>query len=496
MTMSRANPNALASGAAIRGYTVHNILGQGGFGITYLAHDMNLRHLVAIKEYLPTDLAGRNASGEIVPLTNDHREEFAWGLQRFISEAQILSKFKHPNIVSVMSVFEMHGTAYMVMRYEEGSSLAEILKGGATLDENWLKKMILPILDGLKIVHAAGFIHRDIKPGNIYIRNDQSPVLLDFGSARQTGGVATRTLTTLVSPGYAPFEQYYARSNKQGPWTDIYALGATLYRATIGSVPCDAIARSEALLSGTEDLYKPAIHAAAKRFSIEFLSAIDRALSFREDERPRDLAGWTRELEGDLFVFESIGIRTKIDGVHKPTVAADPRTQRPAPARTELRMARVLPAAIPIAVAVGFAAWVTAYQPPDYIVNEAPFAAIVAANPVSAARPVALVGTEVDRLTREAWDDLGEGRFVGSGNDNALARLRRVLEIDPDNNKARSAMGALHTYFLRLAQRAVDEGNGSRAVAHARHAAMTATTDDETAAARRLLFSLRRIAQR
>lgn len=202
-----------------------------------------------------------------------------------------------------------------------------MLERGATLDENWLKKMILPILDGLSAVHAAGFIHRDIKPGNIYIRDDHSPVLLDFGSARRTEGAATRTLTTLVSPGYAPFEQYYARSNKQGPWTDIYALGATLYRATVGSVPVDAIARSEALLSDKEDPYVRATQVAADRYSVEFLSAIDRALSFHENKRPRDLTSWALEIEGDLFVIGKTVIPDRIDESARPL--ATPPQKRP-----------------------------------------------------------------------------------------------------------------------------------------------------------------------
>jgi serine/threonine protein kinase len=494
MTMSRANPNALPGGSTIDRYTVHNILGQGGFGITYLAHDKDRRQLVAIKEYLPTDLAVRNADGKVVPLTDDHREDFVWGLTRFIAEARILSKFEHPNVVSVLGVYETNGTAYMTMRYEEGASLAKILERGATLDENWLKKMVLPIIDGLSDVHGAGFIHRDIKPGNIYVREDQSPVLLDFGSARRTDGVATRTLTTLVSPGYAPFEQYYARSDKQGPWTDIYALGATLYRATVGSVPCDAIARSNALLSRDDDPYKRATDEAAERYGVEFLAAIDHALSFHEEERPQDLATWARELKGELFVIGSTMVpQTSGRNTVTGTVAD---IQPPEPSRNDRHGTRIRKAAIPIAVAAILTVWFTAYLLPVWNVNEMRSPIPGEAKTITTAPSLDRADVEVDRLMREAWRDFGEARFVGPGKDNAAARLRRVLEIDPENEKARNGLGLLHAYFLSRARRAADEGELRRAAAHASRAEATSTTAEERAAARQLIVGLRNLAGR
>ena len=153
------------------------------------------------------------------------------GLTRFISEAQTLARFEHPNIVRVLSVFEGNITGYMIMPYEQGQTLKHILSTERTLEETALLKIMIPILGGLEQVHSAHFIHRDIKPDNIFIRHDGNPVLLDFGSARQALGEEIKTLTSLVSPGYAPFEQYYSKSDEQGPWTDIYGLGATLYRA-------------------------------------------------------------------------------------------------------------------------------------------------------------------------------------------------------------------------------------------------------------------------
>ena len=162
------------------------------------------------------------------PVSEGLTDQYQWGLDRFIFEAQTLSNFKHPNIVSILSVSEDNNTAYMVMEYEEGVSLKEKLGRRKKLEENELVKTILPILDGLEMVHKSGFIHRDIKPGNIYIRKDGSPVLLDFGSARHALGEKTKTLTSLFTSGYAPFEQYFSKSDEQGEWTDIYGLGATL----------------------------------------------------------------------------------------------------------------------------------------------------------------------------------------------------------------------------------------------------------------------------
>jgi Serine/threonine protein kinase len=214
--------NSLKPGHKLHWYRIEKILGQGGFGITYLAHDFNLDRQVAIKEYLPIELAVREGDFSIHPVSEDHGEKFRWGRDRFITEARTLAKFKHPNIVHVLNVFEANNTAYMVMEYEQGESLQDILSRRKTLEEAELINILIPVLGGLQKVHEAGFIHRDIKPANIFIRMDGSPVLLDFGSARQALGIATQTLTSLVSPGYAPYEQYYSKSDQQGPWTDIY----------------------------------------------------------------------------------------------------------------------------------------------------------------------------------------------------------------------------------------------------------------------------------
>jgi serine/threonine protein kinase len=287
--------DALPAQYQLHWYVLERVLGQGGFGITYLARDTNLDQPVAIKEYLPVDVATRRPDASVRSRTEDQTERYRWGLDRFIREARTLARFDHPNIVRVHSVFEINNTAYMVMRFEEGENLASLLEHRRTLPEEELLRVVLPILDGLALVHDAGFIHRDIKPDNIHIRDDGAPVLLDFGSARLAHG-HRRTVTILVAPGYAPFEQYHSSGEKQGPWTDIYSLGATCYRALTGIEPMDAISRSRGVLYSTGDPMVPAATIGATRYSAGFLKAVDHALSFAEQDRPQSISAWRQEL--------------------------------------------------------------------------------------------------------------------------------------------------------------------------------------------------------
>jgi serine/threonine protein kinase len=287
--------NSLKPGYKLHWYKIKSILGQGAFGITYLAHDLNLDRDVAIKEYLPLDMAVREGDYSIHPVTNEHGDEFKWGLDRFISEARTLAKFDHGNIVRVYSVFEENNTGYMVMRYEEGQNLKEKIQKDGTISESEIIDIIMPILNGLEIIHKHGFIHRDIKPDNIYIRDDGSPVLIDFGSARHALGEKTKTLTSVVTPGYAPIEQYYSKSDEQGPWTDIYALGATVYRAITGVGLLDAIDRSKGILEVSRDSYVSTFEICEGKYSPEFLKAIDHSLQFHRKSRPQTIQEWRHE---------------------------------------------------------------------------------------------------------------------------------------------------------------------------------------------------------
>lgn len=282
---------SLLEGEMLSWYRIERILGQGGFGVIYLATDTNLDHLVAIKEYRLLAAQSGTELTETYTEELDEREEL--GLQRFISEARNLVRFKHPNIVRVMSVFEANDTAYMVMEFEEGVDLREHFKESANLGEEALKSILEPVSKGLIEVHNHGFIHRDIKPANILVRKNGTPVLLDFGSARNALPFSEDPLTALISAGYSPLEQYSEKSDEQqGPWTDIYALGAVLYYAISGAEPVDSAKRASAILNGGLDPLIPARLLGKDRYSDSFLEAIDWALSFRIQDRPQSVSDW------------------------------------------------------------------------------------------------------------------------------------------------------------------------------------------------------------
>ncbi len=282
----------LPAGYELHWYEIKSVLGIGGFGITYLAQDKNLDREVAIKEFVPRDFARRGNDYTLLPINDSMPEKFVWGMERFLREARTLSKFNHPNIVRVHSVFEENNTGYMVMSYEHGISFDQFLQNEPQPDESRLLDMLLGLLDGLEVMHEAGFIHRDIKPGNIFIREDGTPLLLDFGSARQAIGEETMTLTKVVTPGYAPFEQYYGRSDIQGPWTDIYSLGATCYRAITGDPPVDSTFRKRySKEQATKDIWD-SLDKYSKKYSTFFLRAIEHALRTGHNDRPQTVAEW------------------------------------------------------------------------------------------------------------------------------------------------------------------------------------------------------------
>jgi len=283
------NKNSLSEGYLLHWYEIKKILGRGGFGITYLAHDNNLSRHVAIKEFMPEDFASRESNNTVHPKSAAQKELYDWGLQRFVEEARTLARFNHPNIVRVLSVFEENNTAYMVMEYAVGNDLSGVYKKPQQLSEDQLLDIFIPIMDGLALVHNAGFIHRDIKPANIYICENNSPLLLDFGSARQSISGKTRALTSLVTYGYAPFEQYNEGAGKQGPWTDIYSLGASLYTGITGKKPIDAMARGGSFLDKGFDAYEPASIVAQGQYSQPFLLAVDKALMFKVEDRPSNI---------------------------------------------------------------------------------------------------------------------------------------------------------------------------------------------------------------
>ncbi|MBF0625244.1 MAG: SEL1-like repeat protein [Magnetococcales bacterium] len=303
------NSDALPVGEMLMWYRIEKVLGQGGFGLTYKAHDTRLDNHVAIKEFLPTQLAIRHRDKTIQPKSEQYRQPFEKGRSRFLDEARTLARFKHSSLVRVATFFEENNTAYMAMEYEEGRPLADLLKEKKTLDEQELMRIVMPLLRGINQLHEANIIHRDIKPDNIFIRHkDGTPVLLDFGSARKTEGGGDGHMTAMLTPNYAPMEQYFEDASRQGPWTDIYAMGAVMYRAISGRKPVGAPQRSSAIMRNQPDPLVPAVEVGQGRYSESLLQAVDMALKVVETDRPKDIREWLKSVhvEQDPETEESV----------------------------------------------------------------------------------------------------------------------------------------------------------------------------------------------
>ena len=208
MAESTYDGDALAPETRLEEFAIERVLGAGGFGVTYLAWDVELERRVAVREYLPYEWGSRQADGGVGPRSTAHAKDYRWGLQRFLEEARVLARLDHPNVVRVHRVVKAWGTAYMVTEYVEGRSLAGELKAKGPLPESPVRVLLDALTSGLEPVHAAGLVHRDIKPSNVMLREDGSPVLIDFGAARQAVGQQSRSVTAVLTPPYAPFEQY------------------------------------------------------------------------------------------------------------------------------------------------------------------------------------------------------------------------------------------------------------------------------------------------
>ena len=514
---------ALQTGFELHWYRVESVLGQGAFGITYLAHDVNLDRQVAIKEYLPAQFAVRNNDRSVSPTTNEFKEDFEWGLKRFISEAKILTKFEHPNLVKVFNVFEMNNTAYMVMNYEVGKSLQQILKSRKTLNESELMKMVIPLLSGLETMHEKGFVHRDIKPGNIFIRRDGSPVLLDFGSARQTraergkeNSSEQQTVTTLVSPGYAPIEQYSSNSNRQGPWTDIYGLGATLYKAATGTMPLAAVDRNETIMHEKKDCYQSVSYLAKGLFSEKFLAAVDHAMAFKADERPQDVVEWCAEfgiLEDDILTLPVSNYQA-ISGT-APTVKLD-QTQDTATIKvssegqeeteifdiTEISgnskpiylQAKWMATAAIIVVFTAFGIIKLSGEKGDEIipiVQVPPESDQVVAEEVSATEESATLTleeqTKIEELLILAEEDITALRLTRPKDNNALNKYQSILMIDKNNTEANEGIRLVSDKYMSLAYGAMQSNKLDKAGKYIDKAERIYSESDKVAPARSAL---------
>lgn len=289
---SAANGAALAPDTQLGSYVIIRKLGQGGFGITYLAYDKESRRDVVIKENMPTCFAVRNSSNyHVVPAGSGEIEKnFNWALERFIDETQTISNLQHPNIVKIEKAFRALGTAYYVMPLIEGTELHYAAPSPEQMSESWLLPILQNLLHALAYVHSCNILHRDIKPANIILRNDSTPILIDFGAARSF--ISERSATRMGTEGYTPIEQITS-AGKLGPWSDIYALAATCYALITGQAPPDCVSR----VGGT-DPYLPltSIPYLTSRYSLRTLKSIDKALSVDPTHRWQSASEWLKAL--------------------------------------------------------------------------------------------------------------------------------------------------------------------------------------------------------
>jgi len=297
------SPRPLSAGSQIDGYKIREVLGMGGLGITYRALDSKLDRDVAIREYLPTSLALRHVNYSVKPISGDHEQRYAQGLANFLNVAESLNQFEHDNIVNVHRVIETNNTAYMIMECELGVGLDTIMEQCGTLEQSHQTQIFFPIFEGLRKIHELGFVHRSIKPSNIRIRENGSPVLLDFGSARQTSLPQPIESTALVNQGYMPLEQYSADYGDQGPWTDIYSLAAIMYQGVTSAKPDEALSRSDYLLRAQPDTVQPLATTAHPTYQQSFLSALHSGLTLQPQFRPQSIALWQLLFEGDLEAY-------------------------------------------------------------------------------------------------------------------------------------------------------------------------------------------------
>lgn len=286
--------SALKPGARIGEMEILRVIASGGFGIVYLARDHSLDRDVAVKEFMPSQLVGRSHDDRVTLHSISDVETFALGLQSFVNEAKLLARFSHPAMVKVYSFWEANGTAYMAMPYLRGPTLRDVRRSmSAPPTEGWLRSVIDPLLDALEMLHAEEFYHRDISPDNVLVSGAGLPVLLDFGAARRLIGDRTRSPTAVLKPDYAPIEQYAESTQlRQGPWTDLYALGAVVAYLLDGLPPPAATARSiHDEMNVLAERHIPGV-------SSTFLSAIDWALAVRPQDRPQCVAELRDALNG------------------------------------------------------------------------------------------------------------------------------------------------------------------------------------------------------
>ncbi len=424
---------ALSAGRMIGRYEIVSVLGQGGFGITYRAHDSQLDREVAIKEYLPLALAVRQDGTTVLPRSTDAAADFAWGRERFVAEGRTLASLQRaPAIVRVFDFLEANGTAYIIMELLSGETLEHRLKRKGPLAPAEVDRILWPLLEGLEQVHVTGFLHRDIKPGNILLDGVGNPTLIDFGASRAAMAGRTTALTAVFTPGYAAAEQM--TSAKQGPWTDIYGLSATLYHAITGKTPPGAFDRM------LDDAYEPLGQMTLPGFPPGLLVGLDAGLALRAGDRPQSIAGW-RPILGQATALDAHAtVAMGGQGGDATVLASRPPTGMSSAAAPAMRGAGLwlgMAAAAVVALGGGYYALVDDRSPGS------PMVAVPAAAPVDKAAQEAQAAAEAKRLQDQ--EDLTRLRAEAEARQKADAEAAARRKVEDDERKAAElAEGALH----------------------------------------------------
>ena len=399
--------SALANGLTIGRYKILAVLGEGGFGITYRCHDTQLHRDVAIKEYLPISLAVRQGDTQVLPRSTEVSKDFVWGRSRFLDEARTMAKLSHvPAVVRVHDFLEAHGTAYVVMHLLEGETLAQRLLREKRLPQAFIEQILPPLLDGLEQIHGVGFLHRDIKPANIMLAFDGSPTLIDFGASRAAVADRTQGMTAIFTPGFAAPEQ--SSAGKQGPWTDIYGLAATLYACVAAKSPPSALER---LLEGDSTV---SIETVGADYSPALLTAIDVGMLLQANARPQTIDAWRQVLVTGVWkVPDSISRQTRPTIViprqseampePKPEETAVPPVVEPVSEKFRSLRPMILAATVVLLIlggGVGYA--VFAPRSPDTVVPPQLGAPTAVQVPALASEEATRQAAEVRRLADEA----------------------------------------------------------------------------------------------
>ena len=434
--------NCLPVGTRVADFEIVGLIGEGGFGIVYLAKDTSLDRVVALKEFMPAAFAGRVDGIRVAVRAANHKATFDAGLKSFINEAKMLAKFAHPALVEVFRFWEGNGTAYMAMRLYKGETLRQVLaKGTEDFTEERIAQVMGPIFDALEMLHREQVFHRDIAPDNIMLADGRS-VLLDFGSARKIIGDATQALTTVLKPGYAPVEQYSDDGTmKQGAWTDVYALGGVLYHLATGKPPLQAVSR---MLS---DPMQTINQVTGDKFSIGFSQAVSKAMAVHIDSRYqtvtafREALGWNVGLQPRVVTLPNPQVWLEPDTAPrtgpKPTAAApggiEPvvRGERSAAARADESSSRapLIAGAVAVALAVGGAGyWFSRKPAPTPAAVPVPAAAPAPAAPAPA--PVAAPPVAPAATAASAGQDTRSATAVGVGTVKFEVRPRGRIDVD------------------------------------------------------------------